>query len=293
MFKVIFSALLLLMLLTGCSGVQTFPNMARAGDTVSVGMGWQKQFNRNNTTVTITPSVGAPIVYQPNEPAIRAMINLYPDPVSWLVVGTDTQTDSSFNSGYTYGNIINSVFTDGDHDWWQTTAFIDLPDSLPPGAAVIELTNTNGDSASSSVEIISGVGISDEFDALGNGPLNQGQLAALERSSYFEVSFTGAEIPYAIELEFTYVGIMHVVNPRASIKNVIWSGDSSLLKVMLLPAQVNALVNFHDFKFYIAGQGTRQFVQDIQPLTLQTVQAFDVNGNVITGVNVSVNANVF
>lgn len=292
MFKLLISLLMLLFFLSGCSGVQTFPNMARAGDTVSVGMGWQKQFKRSNTTVTITPSVGDPIVYLPGDPAVRAIINLYPDPVSYLVVGTDTQTNESYKSGYTYGTIINGTFTDGDHDWWQTTAFVDLPDFIPPGQTTVQFTNDSGESTSSVVEVISGVGQADAFNANGNGPLDSNQLESMERASYFEVSFNGVEIPYAIELEFTYAGDLHVINPRASMKNVIWSGDGSLLKVMLLPAQGDALTNFHDFKFYIAGQGALQVIQDIQSLQLQSMQAFNINGESMTGVNAAIVANI-
>lgn len=292
MLKTLLPLILFLIALAGCSGVQTFPNMARAGDTVSIGMGWQKQFKRSNTTVTITPSVGAPIVYLPNDPALRAVINLYPDPVSWVVVGTEIQKDVGFNDGHTYGSIINNIFTDGDNDWWQTTAFVDLPDTLPLGAATIEFSNSNGDSASSSVEIINGVGAQDAFNASGNGPLSQGQLSALERSSYFEVSFTAVEVPYAIELSFSYLGDVHVVNPRSSVKNIIWSGDGSTLKVMLLPAKSQQLVNLHDFKFYITGEAALQVVQQVHALALQSIQAFDINGNVLTGIGVSIDANL-
>jgi len=284
----------MLIITSGCSGVQTFPNMARAGDTVSVGMGWQKKFSRNNTVVTITPSIGEPIVYQPNDPALRAIINLYPDPVSWIAVGTDTQADFISSYGNTYGSLINSTFTDDDHDWWQTTAFVDLPVGLPPGSTMIEFTNAVGDSTSSMVEVIEGVGLADDFNAQFNGPLDVGQLNALARSSHYEVSFSGDEIPYAIELQFSSAGNLHVVNTRGSIKNLIWSEDTVTyeLKIMLLPVKADAITNFHDFKFYIAGFGAEKVFQDVQPLALQSMQAFNINGEPITGVNVVIDSNV-
>lgn len=292
MYKVLLALFFILPIFSGCSGVQTFPNAVRAGETAAIGMGWQKKFKRSNTTVTITPSNGNQIVYQPNDPAIRAIINLYPDPVSWLVVGTDTQTDVFYNNGYTYGNIINSNFTNGDHDWWQTTAFIDLPIVISPGIATIAFSNSNGDFSSSVVEIVSGSGVADDFNAEGNGPLNADQLSSLERAPNFEVSFTGPEIPYAMELKFSYMGDLHVVNPRASKKNIIWSGDGLILNVMLLPAKTESLNNFNDFKFYITGQGALQFVQDAHPITLQSIEAFDINGNKISGVGVSIDENI-
>lgn len=292
MYKVLLSLLLVLPVFSGCSGVQTFPNVVRAGETTAVGMGWQKKFKRSNTTVTIIPSSGEPVVYQPDNPAVRAIINLYPDPVSWIVVGTETQQDSIYSYGYSYGTVINTNFTNGDQDWWQTTAFVDLPDTLPSGIATIQLMNDVGETVSSTVEIVNGAGLADVFNASNNGGLTNSQLASLERSPYFEVLFNGAVIPYAIELEFSYLGKIHVVNPRASIKNVIWSGNGSTLKVMLLPAKKEPLNNFLDFKFYIAGEGAMQFVQDIQPLILQTMHAFDINGNPVSGLNISINANI-
>lgn len=292
MIKYVTVIALLVGLISGCSGVQTFPHVARAGDSVSLAMGWQKNFKRSNTTVTITPSIGAPIIYQPNNPAVRAIINFYPDPVSWLVVGTDTQQDFLFNSGNAYGLAINTNFTNGDHDWWQTAAFLDLPASLPIGETAIQLVSDSGESATSMLEIVSGAGSANEFLANNNGPLDTTQLASLERSPYFEVSFSGIEIPYAIELAFTYTGDLFVINPRSSIKNSIWSGNGSELKVMLLPAQPAALTNFHDFKFYIAGIGAQQFIQDIQPLIMQSMQAFNIDGAPVLGVNVQVSANI-
>ncbi len=292
MFSKIIFILSFLLFLAGCSGVQTFPNMARAGDTVSITMGWQKNFKRSNTTVTITPSVGAPVIYQANDAALRAIVNFYPDPVSWIVVGTDIKKNAGFNDGYVYGSTINNNFTDGDHDWWQTTAFVDLPLTLPVGEATIQFTNDIGESRSSIVEIVSGNGSAESFNAKGNGPLSSGQLASLERSPYLEVSFNAVQIPYAIEMNFSYLGAIHVVNPRSSIKNIIWSGDGSNLKVMLLPAKTQLLEKMHDFKFYIAGEAALKDVQNFKPIALESMQAFDINGNVMTGISISIVANI-
>jgi len=296
MFKLIFSFLLLLPLIIGCSGVQTFPNMARAGDTVSVSMGWQKRFKRSNTTITITPSMGAPIIYQPNDPAIRAIINFYPDPLSNIVIGTKEGDDTFFRNGNTYGSLINSVHTEGDMDWWQTVAFIDLPSTLQMGEVNIELINTDGDIANSLVNIIEGTGDVDVFNAEGLGPMNHTQLTSLERASNYEVSIISAIIPYAVEFEFTYnapnVSFPYtekaiVVNPNV-VKNVVTSDDGVTLKVMVVPASLAPLTSLQDFKFYISGSAVNEALNTSPGLTLNSLKAYDVDGNVIAGVSESI-----
>lgn len=271
--------------LCACTGVQTYPNIAQSGDTISLALGWQKRFKRANTTVTITPSVGEDIVYLPGSPELRAIINFYPDPVSNLVVGTKTQNDTFFKSGKTYGLLINAG-TGGDEDWWQTVAFVNLPSLLSVGEANIEFTNNVGDTVSSVVNIVGGSGGAEPFDTQGNGPLNDIQLASLERSSNFEVTINSAVIPYAVEMEFLHTEKARVVNPN-DLKNIIWTDNGSVLKVMLLPASSEPLSNLHEFKYYITGAAANEFMQNIQELTLQSVKAYDINGNIVTGVGVS------
>ena len=275
---------LLALAVAGCAGVQTFPNAARAGDTVALAAGWKHKFSRDNITVTITPSVGNPIVYAPGDPAVRASINFYPDPVSGLVVGTETGQ----GEGATYGSLINNNFTDQDRDWWQTTVFIDLPASLPLGTTYIDISNPEGESAWSSVEIVDGVGSPAVFDAELNGPLTEQQLASLERADHYVISFDGTTLPYAIQVDFTHdpdaanggTGVAHVVNTRGDIKNVAWTDDGYNLRVIVTPAKGVALSNMVDFKFYVAG--------GITGLTVSQVKAFDENGNPVAGVTATV-----
>ncbi len=272
------------LILPACSGIQTYPNKASAGDTVTVGLGWQKNFNRNNTTVHITPAVGSVITLEPGDPALRALINFYPDPVSYLVVGTETNQDDNFNYGATYGYMIDTYFTDGDKDIWQTTAFIDLPELLPVGDALIELKNDIGETVSSSVLIVAGEGAPDQFNAEFNGPLSPVQLASLERSPHFEVAFSGPNIPYAIEVVISHApdldhggtGKAYVVNPRGDIKNIFWSNTGSVLKVHIMPARMTAINDFHDFKFYLAG--------GVESPVIDDVKAYDIDGNLMPAV---------
>lgn len=126
MLKPVESILVLMLsalVLGGCVGSQAFHEVARAGDTVAIAAGWKQNFTRQNITVTITPSVGNPIVYAPNDPAVRAVVNLYPDPVSSLVVSPEIGLDLT-PYAQTYSGLIMDNVTSGDKDWWQTTVLL-------------------------------------------------------------------------------------------------------------------------------------------------------------------------
>ena len=276
--------------LSGCSGVQTFPNTVRAGETAALAAGWKHTFTTSNITVTITPSDGIPVVIPAGDPAIRGVVNLYPDPVSWLVVGTETGQSNGFNSGSTYGSILKSNFTGGDNDWWQTTVFVDIPPGLPAGPAVLDISNSSGETASSTIQIVPGSGVPDEFDAELNGPLTPTQMAALGRADHFVVEFSGSVVPHAVQLDLLHdpdaasggVGEVHVANPRGDIKALSWTDDGTRLRVLLTATRDRGVESLTDFKFYVAGGITGLQLQSVDVLS------FDANGNPLSGVTASV-----
>lgn len=277
----------LLALLSGCAGVQTFPNVARSGDTVAVAAGWKQDFARENLIVTITAADGMTIVYPPGDPTVRAVINFYPDPLSSLIVSDRTEQDLTVGAR-TYANMIGTIYTGSDPDWWQTTVFIDLPPGLAPGPATVTVANSLGASATTALEIIPGAGTPAIFNAELNGPLQPGQLAALERVAHYTVRFSGGSLPHAIQVDLNHDpdvdhggnGRAHIVNPRGDIKSVAWSDDGENLRVLLTPARDGALSSFTDFKFYVAG--------GVANLALVALRAFDPNGNPVPGVSVEV-----
>ena len=273
----------------GCAGVQSYPNRVSAGETASVGIGWQKDLTADNMRVTITPTVGPQVTYEPNDPAIRALVNLYPDPVSYMVVGLETNQETpEFNFGATYGRLVNNIFTQGDKDWWQTTAFINMPSTIASGQATIEIASTadplNPVSSSTVMIVDGGPQAEDDFEVPVLGGLTASQMSSMGRSPHVEVSFTSATIPHAIEVQLSHdpdldnggAGRLHVVNTRGDLKSMFWSDTGSQLKVILMPVGGNALSNINDFKFYVAG--------GMQNVAEISVQGFDVNGNDVTGV---------
>ena len=124
--------LLLITFIYACGGSKTFNDYARAGDTVAVAGGYQPNFNINNISIDITQGVRYNLIYSypQGDPAIRASVNLYPDPLSGLIVSRETGIVLTPFADI-YEDVITANFTNNDKDWYQTTVFVDLPASLP------------------------------------------------------------------------------------------------------------------------------------------------------------------
>jgi hypothetical protein len=284
--------LLLLTGLGGCVGIQTFTTAARPGDTVSLAVG-RHELSRQNLTVTITPASGSPIVYAPNDPRIRSIANLYPDPVSNLIIGVATGQDM-WNGEVTTGQNIRTYVT-AERDWWQTFIVLDLPATLPTGTATIAITDAAGAQINpASIDILPEAGASNGFDVYGFGGIVpksvSGSLKSMERAPHYTVyvvdcSVTdptygciGTNIPNSIQIEFSRtpgVGVLWVANPRGDIKNINWAGlGGGKFRVMLTTVNGGNPTYLTDFKFYVAG--------GITGLTATSVRAYDINGYLLS-----------
>lgn len=298
----LFSGFSLVLFIVGCAGTNTFHEAVRAGDTIAVATGWNHFLQRDNITVTIDDSsANPPVVYNVGDPRIKASINLYPDPLSSLVVSQATGQDMT-PFAQLYAGLIDANSTAGDRDWWETVVFIDLPDPMSLGPATVTIDSlTGGESAISTFEVVpdeNGLGtggrpnsFSGKLGGLVTFNLQDEHMQSMERVDHYTVNFSGPTVPAAIELDFTHtagVGTAHVVNPLAHVKNVSWSDDGANLKVLLLSAEGGAPGSMQDFKFYITGGITGlQFAAG--GATLPGVQAFDINGNPVIAVNASIN----
>lgn len=273
---------LLAVVLSGCAGVQTFPNTVRAGDTAALAAGWKSNFARDNITVTITDAGNNLTVYPIGSPAVRAVVNLYPDPLSGMVVADRTGIDLvPYASNYAMA--VNFRHTNFDRDWWQTLVFVDLPASMTPGIATVRISNSAGASTTSTVQVLGSGGQPAVFNADDFGPLQSAQLAVLERVPHYEISFSGSGSPHALELQFSHspgvdqggTGRAHVVNPRGDIKNLMWTDDGTNLHVILTPAGLAAPGRLVDYKFYVTG--------GIVNLQLVDLKAFSSTGALLSG----------
>jgi len=285
----LFMMLSLLGGLGGCVGTQTFTTAARSGETVTLAVGWRKTLDRQNMTITFTPAAtGVPVTYLPNDAGVRSVFNLYPDPVSKLVVGTQTGQTLGTDALRT-GNGINSLVTGGDRDWWQSMVMLDLP-TLPTGLTTIQINDSLGAAISPiSIEILPGTSPKNSFPVKYAGSTvtltaaYAGALRSMERADRSTITFTGSTIPHSMHMTFAHtpnVGKTWVVNPRGDIKNLAWTDDGANITVVLTPAQGITLSRISDFKFYIAG--------GISGLTQTNLKAYDVNGYLMAGVTAAV-----
>ena len=286
----------------GCAGTKTFHEVARAGDTVAIPAGWQHHFTKDDLTITLTPNAGTPVVYsagQPvgvGDPTIRAITNMYVDPLSSMVVSRQTGQDLT-PFAQDYANTTSNVFTGGDKDWWQTAIFIDLPATMPDtsawpiGITTITISNSQGESVTVDLDIVPGAGTSHDFAAqfLAAG-LDQDQLDSLGRVEHYTLNFSGPVVPAAVELDLVHdtdIGQAYVVNPLGYIKNAAWSDDGTYLKFILTPTRDGEVAVMQDLKFYVAG-GITNLEFAAGGTTMLDVPAFDTNGEQILGVDVTI-----
>lgn len=285
------TSLLICILLTSCGGLRTFHEYARAGDTVAVPVGMKPDFSKDNITVTITPSIGSPIVLDATAPAIRAIINLYPDPISNMIISREIGEDISPSaSTYGYSTLYNA---NNDKDYFQTTVFVDLPLTLPTGLTQIEVNNGTGTSHTATLNVIPGTGTTNTFDSDFNGGLllSDAMLDSLSRAPHITVTFDSTVIPYAIEITFTHdpdktiggTGQAFVTNPLGSFKNLTWSDDGTTMKVILMANKKGIIDDIKDYKFYITGTTTN--------IQLTSVTGYGNNGDQIDGVSATLTQN--
>ena len=279
-------ALIICITQASCGGLNTFHEHARAGDTVAVPLGMKPDFSKDNVTVTITPSSGADIVLNATDPAIRAVLNFYPDPVSNMIVSRETGEDlTPFASTYGFSTLGSA---DNQKDYFQTTLFLDLPltlsdgsTPLPTGLTAIQVSNGSGTTHTADVNIIEGVGTPNTFNSDFNGQLflNKDMLDSLSRAPHTTVSFAHIDyptepLPHAVELSFTHgSGQAFVINPLGYIKNLSWADDGTNMKIIMLQSKDGIIDDMKDYKFYISGSVTN--------LQLESAQGYGIDGNSI------------
>jgi hypothetical protein len=265
-------------LIVGCSGTVTFHQYARAGDTVAIATGWREDYSRDQMKVWVQASGwngGAWTDLGANN--VRAVVKMYPDPISSLVVSNRTGQDIT-PSAQNYGSVITNGHTSGQLDWFQTVVFFDLPTDLPVGTTQIAVENLDGSqSVISDVEIVGNGGTPNDFSANSIGPMSRQQLASMERASHYTISMSGIDVPYAVQVEFSHdpaVGTAYVVDPISGVKSMSWSDDGTNLRVIIMPANSQTFSNFKKLRFYVAG--------GVTGLTETATTAYDINGDVLT-----------
>lgn len=177
-------ALCILTAFTGCTAINTFPTIARPGDTVSLMIGGSENVRKNNVSASFTDANGQVWDLQ-TLGLVRSVFDLRSDAQAYGLHYTD-HTARWFS--WFYG-----------HEPLQTILVTDLPTGVSPGKGTISISLNNiGDNSSGAgntfkvnMEIIPGTGKKDLFDHLNAaaGGVQQVDFTKLEAAPYAKVTF--------------------------------------------------------------------------------------------------------
>ncbi len=178
--------------LPACTGVNTFPTIARAGDTVSVMVGGTEKARKATMDVTLTDASSQTWDLK-TLGLVRSVFNLRTD-------------------GRAYGAHY-SPYLDSYISWYyghepvQTVLVADLPTNAVPGPAILTVTPHVTDNSSGvaepftvNLEIIAGVGESDQFSrrsGSGSAPVD---FAKLEPAPHAKIDFGSGTTIGAVSL---------------------------------------------------------------------------------------------
>jgi hypothetical protein len=157
-------------LLHGCVATQSFPAVARSGDTITLAVGSPDGMTKSNTTAQFVSDVDSSVTPL----SIRSILRIRPD---------QTSKAALFNA------FLNAEDYYTGHSQWMSIIVIDLPENLTVGEGHIDIESTASYGNFSigindipiSIEIIDGVGQRNEFTYNNNfGGVGPGDLTDLE-----------------------------------------------------------------------------------------------------------------
>ncbi len=279
--------------LSGCTTVQTFPDKARAGDTITLSVGSADGMTRLNTTISYNSDAGSSVDLTPN---IRAITKIYPDKTSeaWLF---DDQ-------------LLGNIPTYSNHGPWETVVVIDLPASMPVGTGNIQVTTAatyptaalSVNSIPISLEILDGVGAPNPFNYRVTGSTDfTGNLSSLEPLPQAVIRTpVGASAPDYGAIELVVRATIKkndgsgTGTPTSDIRIVVddmgstnlssqlqssWVKNNKLITVNFISP--TGLMKYYESRFSIVLKPGNIFA-DPQPSIISATY-YDINGNVTTG----------
>lgn len=240
--------LMLLTVLSACTGVNTFPMIARAGDTVSVMVGGSELARKETIGVTLRDVNGQTWDLK-SLGLVRSVFNLRMDGrAEGLHYSQYLDSDISWILG---------------HEPVQTVLVADLPPDAAPGAARLIISLNVNDSSSGVAdpftvrfEILPGAGSADQF--LRKNSLTGGTVAAslekLEPSPHAKISFGSGAVIGAASLKIGFDGgtlnggDINLYAPEATVRQsgdtfgktqrmVYWHQDGQFLYVDIVAPQ--------------------------------------------------------
>jgi hypothetical protein len=307
MSKAMFAAVLQLIVLSGCTGVNPFPLAARGGDTITLPVGSQDGMDKSNTTVSFTSDLDAtPVDLTGN---IRAIFNLYADKTSYSYSSTTQFNDDNFR--YLH------------HEPWQTVIALDLPNGLQLGPGKVRVQTTVPQATNAlepgytgtypdlntvdiGLEILPGTGSPTLFryKTLFNGTLDStlsdlepGRQALVrppvaDPTNQWAATFGAIEFKVAVPMtDVSGTGIIDNTSVRLVTQDVSmftdsnahssWYFDGSELTVMYISN--TGQMYYYEPRFSVMAEKAE--FNSVPMIT--SVRYFDVNGNEITGPAIS------
>lgn len=169
----------LMIILGGCTGLKTFPQAARGGDTIALALGSADGMSRANTTATFVSDADS----RPYDitSGIRGIFRLYADKTSSL---------------YAQGSMSGYIVETSGHEPWVTVMVVDLPQGLPLGPGKVHITTTASYPTIGShindlpidLEILPGTGTTSALAyEFGQGSSMPGNLSLLEPQPHAQV----------------------------------------------------------------------------------------------------------
>ncbi len=189
-------AMMLLAVLPACTSVNTFPMVARAGDTVSVMVGGSELARKETVSVTLTDASNQTWDLK-SLGLVRSVFNLRTEGVAH---GIHYSPYLDLYVPWLHG-----------HEPVQTVLVADLPVNANPGNATLSIStnaidNSSGISEPFSVklEILAGTGSSDQFLRKGSGGPYPVDFSRLEPSPYAKIDFGTGTVIGAASLTISF-----------------------------------------------------------------------------------------
>jgi len=244
----------LLLSIQGCVSLQSFPTVARAGETITLAVGSQDGLTSNNVQILYYPDgQTTPIDLTSN---IRSVFKIAPDKTSY--------------AWQFQAVVLNNA---SGHTPWLNVIAIDLPDTLPTGKGYFKIVFGNSvvepnpaivasaESKEVAIEIIPGIGSASTFpyQAYPSSGASLGDLSSLQPLPHIvlryvgDPNFTGqtvAAAEYRIKLPISgdltkidnrYVRVIWDDKPADGAKQIqlSWSRNVDELKVNVLSLPVS------------------------------------------------------
>ncbi len=308
--KLLFLLVIPTLLAGGCTAFNTYPQSARAGDTITLAVGSPDDMTRTNTTATFTSEADPlnPIDLTSN---IRAVFKLYADKASPVY------------EDY----VIKEIVRRSGHAPWVTMVMIDLPPSLPEGLARIELNTPASYPASGShindlsttsqrivddglidppiaLEILPGSGAPADFPLeIAHGGLFIGDLTLLEPQLHAQISppfeegnplgwpkYGAVELTLTLDTDTPLSDTLYRLVPddmsiaTNSQYSLVSTLDGDELTVIFLSPK--GVLQYFEPRFAVVLDSDVHFSTVTEPVSLSSVRYYDMDGNPLTGPSV-------